>query len=263
MRRSRNRQAARDRYAVAAELVPDLSVAEPRVRIGDVLVHSGVIARDALEVVTPHVNGQRLGTVLIERGMVAEDDVTRALSEQLHVPVVDLRDAAPEADATALIEPHDAHEHDVLPLIVSDGTLTVAVADPLDTDVMRLLQSLPVSEVHVALGVPTQLRNRVNQTYSALSAVGSDIEAFQATDIGDRDTGHDRRGRRRARADRPDRQQDRHPGAARPRLRRAHRAGRGLRAGAVPHRRRAEARSSSCRRRWARRSSAASRSWPT
>ena len=107
----------------------------------------------------------------------------RALSEQLHVPVVDLRDAAPEADAIALVEPTDAHDHDVLPLIVSEGRLTVAVADPLDANVMRLLKALPVDEVHVALGVPTQLRNRVNQTYSALSAVSSDIEAFQATDI--------------------------------------------------------------------------------
>src|SRR5690348_4801713 len=139
MRRGKIRHEA-ERAATAAELVPDLSVAEPRVRIGDVLVHSGVITRDALELVTPHVNGQRLGTVLIERGLVAEDDVTRALSEQLHVPVVDLRDAAPEADAISLVEPTDAHAHDVLPLIVSDGTLTVAVGDPLDPNVMRLLK---------------------------------------------------------------------------------------------------------------------------
>jgi len=40
-----------------AELVPDLSVAEPRVRLGDLLVHSGVVSRDALELVTPHTNG--------------------------------------------------------------------------------------------------------------------------------------------------------------------------------------------------------------
>src|SRR5262249_35096401 len=183
MKRGRGRQQTIERADSSAELVPDLSVAEPRVRIGDVLVHQGVIERDALELVTPHANGLRLGTVLIERGMVAEDDVTRALSEQLHVPVVDLRDAAPAPDAISLVEPAEAHDHDVLPLIVSDGTLTVAVADPLDANVMRLLKSLPVNEVHVALGVPTQLRNRVNQTYSALSAVSSDIEAFQATDI--------------------------------------------------------------------------------
>ena len=158
MRRGRERGQAATATATTAELVPDLSVAEPRVRLGDLLVHSGVVSRDALELVTPHTNGQRLGEALVERGVVDEDDLTRALSEQLHVPVVDLRDAAPSPDAIALVEPPDAHSYDVLPLIVSDdGTLTVAVADPLNTNVMRLLKSLPVREVHVALGVPTQL----------------------------------------------------------------------------------------------------------
>jgi len=71
----------------------------------------------------------------------------------------------------------------VLPLLLAGETLTVAVADPLNSDVMRLLRSLPVKEVHVALGVPTQLRNRVNQTYSALFAVGTDIDAFRASDL--------------------------------------------------------------------------------
>jgi type IV pilus assembly protein PilB len=182
MKRGRTRSEAAI-AATPAELVPDLSVAEPRVRLGDLLVHSGVVSRDALELVTPHTNGQRLGEALVERGVVDEDDLTRALSEQLHVPVVDLRDAAPAPDALAMVEPPDAHSYDVLPLIVSNGTLTVAVADPLNSDVMRLLKSLPVKEVHVALGVPTQLRNRVNQTYSALSAVGTDIEAFRASDL--------------------------------------------------------------------------------
>ena len=140
----------------------------------------GIVSRDALERVSQHANGTASAPSSSSTGMIAEDDVTRALSEQLHVPVVDLRDAAPEPAATALVDPPDAHRHDVLPLLFADGALTVAVADPLNAEVMALLRSLPVKEVHVALGVPAQLRNRVNQTYSALSAVSTDIEAFQA-----------------------------------------------------------------------------------
>ena len=172
-----------------AALVPDVSIAEPRIRIGDLLVQSGAVAREALENASRLGNGQRLGTLLIEHGLLLEEDVTRALSEQLHVPVVDLRDAHPDSEATALVESIDAHQFDVLPLLVIDGTLTVAIADPLDVNVMSLLRSLPVNEVHVALGVPSQLRTRVNRTYSALSAVRGDIEAFQATDIASEPTG--------------------------------------------------------------------------
>jgi type IV pilus assembly protein PilB len=108
--------------------------------------------------------------------------VTRALSEQLRVPIVDLRVAQPRAEATAMIDASDAHTYDVLPIAATDGTLEVVVADPLDDSLMALLRALPVSEVRIALALPTQLRNRVNQTYRALAAVHSDIAAFRATE---------------------------------------------------------------------------------
>src|SRR5689334_8721340 len=118
MRRARGRETSVAVATGSAALVPDLSVAEPRVRIGDLLVHSGSVTREAIELVSHHANGLRLGTFLVERGIVNEEAVTRALSEQLHVPVVDLRDAEPQPAATALIEPPDAHTYDVLPLII-------------------------------------------------------------------------------------------------------------------------------------------------
>jgi type IV pilus assembly protein PilB len=174
---------ARDAVVGTAALVPDISRAETRVRLGDLLVQSGVVTRDTIELAVGSGHGQRLGELLIERGLLGEYDVTGALSEQLHVPVVDLHSAAPDEAAIALVDAADAHRYDVLPLLFSEGALAVAVADPLDLDVTSLLRSLPVSEVRVALGVPTQLRNRINQTYPALSAVHNDIEAFRASDV--------------------------------------------------------------------------------
>ncbi len=167
----------------SAALIPNLSVAEPRLRLGDLLVKSGAVTREAVETAAHERAEGRIGTVLIERGLVDEYGITRALSEQLHVPIVDLRDAKPEDAATALVDSSDAHRLDVLPLVFSDGALTVAVADPLDSGVLALLRALPVGEVRLALGVPTQLRTRVNRTYSALSAVTTDIEAFRASEI--------------------------------------------------------------------------------
>jgi type IV pilus assembly protein PilB len=165
-----------------AELVPNLSVSEPRIRLGDLLVQTGVVSREAVEDLAGAKGGERLGTALLERGLVGERDVTRALSEQLHVPVVDLRDVRPEETATSLIDPADAHRFDMLPLLFIDGALTIAVADPLVEGLIDVLRSLPVDEVRLALGPPTLLRNRVNQIYPALSAVSTDIAAFQAND---------------------------------------------------------------------------------
>ena len=181
MRRVRGRQIL-SASSATARLVPDLS-SSARVRIGDLLVQSGTITREVVEQVAGDAAPHRLGRALLDRGVLNEYDVTRALSEQLHIPIVDLRDAEPEAAATALVSAADAHRHDVLPLVLSHGALTVAVSDPLDRGALSLLCSLPVLEVHLAVGVPTLLRSRVNQTYPALTAVASDIEAFRASDV--------------------------------------------------------------------------------
>ena len=181
MKRGRGRDTTVTTMATA-ELVPNLSASEPRIRLGDLLVQTGVVSREAVEDLAGAKGGERLGTALLERGLVGERDVTRALSEQLHVPVVDLRDVRPEESATALIDPADAHRYDMLPLLFIDGALTIAVADPLREGLIDVLRSLPVEEVRLALGPPTLLRNRVNQIYPALSAVSTDIAAFRAND---------------------------------------------------------------------------------
>jgi type IV pilus assembly protein PilB len=178
----RRRSTAGTGGSATAVLVPDAARSEISTRIGDLLVSAGAASREAVEQVAESDRDLRLGEALIALGVLTETDVTRALSEQLHVPVVDLGSAQPEASALALVDASATHELDVLPLVFDDGALTVAVADPLNPDVQALLRSLPVDEVRLAIGVPSLLRNRVNQSYPALSAVQGDIEAFQASE---------------------------------------------------------------------------------
>ncbi len=166
----------------AAVLIPDPSV-PAKVRLGDILVQSGTVARDVVEQAATVNGGSRLGDTLIAQGALSDVDVTRALSEQLHIPVVDLRTAEPTDDAVALVSSADAHRLDVLPLLVVDESLAVGIGDPFNDEVIAYLRTLPVKEVRLALVPPSQLRGRVNQTYPALSALSSDIEAFHASDI--------------------------------------------------------------------------------
>jgi type IV pilus assembly protein PilB len=179
MKRRRN-ETSHGGGAATAVLVPDAARVGVATRFGDLLVDGGAVSREAVEQAAEVRNGHRLGEELIELGLITEVEITRALSQQLHIPVVDLRTAEPEPTATALVESAAAHTYQVLPLVFSDGALTVAVADPLNEGVQELLRSLDVDEVRLALGVPSLLHTRINQTYPVLSAVQSDIEAFQA-----------------------------------------------------------------------------------
>src|SRR4051794_28980139 len=68
--------------------------------LGEWLVERGIISADGL---TDALTGQSgrdepLGQVLIELGLVSERQLLEVVSERLQMPVVDLRNAQPEAE---------------------------------------------------------------------------------------------------------------------------------------------------------------------
>jgi type IV pilus assembly protein PilB len=178
----RRKRADIARVVASAILVPEPNGRDDRPRLGDLLVARGAVSREALESALDHNDGGRVGTALLTRGVVNEGVLVDALGEQFGLPVVDLRAVEPDHAATAMITEDEAHRHDVLPVERHDDSITVAVADPLDGEVQALLRRLPVAQVHLQLGAPTLLRNRVNQIYRATSAVQDDIEAFRSSD---------------------------------------------------------------------------------
>jgi type IV pilus assembly protein PilB len=165
-----------------AVLVPELSSAADRTRLGDILVGLDAVSREAVEGAAERVNGTRLGAALLAEGLLDESTLTDALARQLRVPVIDVRTTEPDGSARAFVEEHDAHHFDILPVWVEDDALTVAVADPLDPQLVDRLRALPVAQVNLVLAVPSHLRNRINQVYRATHAVQHDIDAFRASD---------------------------------------------------------------------------------
>ena len=101
MKRGRARPAGSS--AKVAAIVPDVSAVDARTRIGDLLVASGAITRDEIESAAGSPHEGRIGAALRAIGLLSEADVTGALSEQLRIPIVDLRDAEPEEEATAFV----------------------------------------------------------------------------------------------------------------------------------------------------------------
>jgi hypothetical protein len=104
-------------------------------RIGDLLLQQGVITQAELEEALKYqvIFGGKLGTNLIEMGVLEEEDITRALSRKFNIPAVDLErimHVAPEA--IAAIPAELAGKYRVLPLLLEGRRLTLAMADPAD-----------------------------------------------------------------------------------------------------------------------------------
>src|SRR5512142_3024171 len=81
-----------------------------RIRLGDLLIQQGLLSDEQLKLALDEQkrSGRKLGRVIVESGYVTEDGISKALANQLGVPYVELKffnvkqelvDLLPEAQA--------------------------------------------------------------------------------------------------------------------------------------------------------------------
>src|SRR5688572_14410838 len=75
-------------------------------RLGDLLVSRLVLTPEILEEALSLQNGsgRKLGSILLERGLLDAGTLTQALAVQVGLPTVDLRRIEPSAEALGLLE---------------------------------------------------------------------------------------------------------------------------------------------------------------
>ena len=137
--------------------------------LGEALVERGLIGRDTLERALRLQARQRphrlLGQWLVDAGALSPAALHTALSQWLGVPVVDLRHLQPQAEALARVPAAEAERESVLPLMVRDDTLVVAVPDPWDTRLLDELRFISQLRVLPVVALPGTLAGAVAQAY--------------------------------------------------------------------------------------------------
>jgi type IV pilus assembly protein PilB len=159
-----------------------------RPRLGDLLVEqAGVTEIQVAEAMLLRAaSDKRLGTVLIDLGVIDERQLTAALSTQLGLPLANLQQHTPEPAAVALLTDSLARGLDAIPLrIAADGAVEIAVSDQGDRTVDDLEHALG-RKVRLLLAPPTEIRRVMDSTYRALAGVEEQVEAFSAGQDGKR-----------------------------------------------------------------------------
>lgn len=108
-----------------------------KVRLGELLVNSGMISQSQLDEAlgSPRRAGKKLGEFLIDEGIVTEENLARALSRQLHLEMVDLQNIAVDTNALNLVPVNVLKKNKVFPFGFREdniNVLRVAMSDPLD-----------------------------------------------------------------------------------------------------------------------------------
>ncbi|HEX7241459.1 MAG TPA: type IV-A pilus assembly ATPase PilB [Longimicrobiaceae bacterium] len=144
-----------------------MAVIAPADRIGDQLVHEGLVTREQLSkaLEDARVNGTRVGFALVKLGFMGEQDLVRALARQHRVPAVDLERVKLDPKLLKLIPGEIATKHQVLPLRRVGRTLTVAMANPTDLGVIDDLKFITRFEIEPVIAGEVTLRKTIEREY--------------------------------------------------------------------------------------------------
>jgi type IV pilus assembly protein PilB len=167
----------------------DLSVREGGNRLGELLLESRLVDRGAVLAALEQKRkgaSQRLGRLLLDSGAVSERDLTTVLARQSRLPVIDLREVTPDAEALGLMSDTDAHRLKVLPVAFEGNTVVLAVADGPEETAAGIREAIS-QPVTLRLAAQSDLMRAIDAAYRAIAGLETQVRVFEARDSVRRD----------------------------------------------------------------------------
>jgi type IV pilus assembly protein PilB len=125
-------------------------------------------------------SGKRIGVLLVELGALDEVDLADVLAEQMSLTLVDLGAETPDPAALALVPEALARSAQCIPMLKSDQTLVVAVADPTQT-LLHELRTATGLDVTFVIGPASDVRHAIDACYRSLTGIDEFVKVFEAT----------------------------------------------------------------------------------
>ncbi len=155
-------------------------------RIGDLLINEGLIAQEQLDqaLTEQRGSGMRLGYVLVKMGFVRELEITKMLARQYQVPAVDLGKFQVDERIVKLVPADVALKHTVLPLKRDGRSLTVAMVEPGNVQVLDDLKFITRCDIVPVIAGEFTLRTAIEKYYEQTdSQLESLLEGMEEADL--------------------------------------------------------------------------------
>ena len=129
-------------------------------------------------------SGARLGYVLVKLGFVLEIEITKVLARQYHVPAVDLSRFEVDEKIIKLVPSDVALKHTVLPLKRDGRSLTVAMAEPGNMQIVDDLKFITRCDIVPVIAGEYTLRTAIEKYYEQTDAqLASLLEGMEDEDL--------------------------------------------------------------------------------
>ncbi|HCG5876618.1 TPA: Flp pilus assembly complex ATPase component TadA [Vibrio parahaemolyticus] len=154
-----------------------------RKRLGDLLVEEGIVSEDQIQqaLSAQRSTGQKLGDALIDLGFITEKQMLEFLSQQLGLPLIDLGRAPVDADAVQILPEVHARRLRAMVVARNGDTLRVAMSDPADLFTQgSLMNLLGEYNLEFIIASERQLISSFDRYYRRTKEIASFAEQLQA-----------------------------------------------------------------------------------
>ncbi len=136
-------------------------------RIGEILISRGMLTADDLDraLELQKERGEKIGRILVDAGFCAQRDVLHALSDQIGVRLISIDGPPAVSPETEKLSPRFLRQFRVLPVALQESTLTLAMADPLDFETLAAVHTFTGLHVDPVLAPEQEIIDAVDRYY--------------------------------------------------------------------------------------------------
>ncbi len=159
-----------------------------RRKLGELLIETGLLGADQLTeaLKIQQDTGNRLGEILIEMKFISEEEMAFALAMQLRIPYIDLIDYPIQDKVLESIPREISNKFTCVAIELKNNILNVAMADPLDLNMIKDLQFITGYNIQPSISTPSQIKNILQNHYSpekTLSQVATEFEGDEVMEF--------------------------------------------------------------------------------
>ncbi len=176
-------------------------MANDKKQLGKILLKQKLISQADLDNVlqeqqrAPLEEGKPLASRLTQSGLVSETNALRALSEQFGFPAIDLNQVAILLEHLEFVPRDMAESQKILPVLVRDDRIFLAMANPMDKRVIDELEFVTGRKVYPYIAITHTLEKTSAEAYDAKNSgkiyfVGPNVprETLDQLGLADRDS---------------------------------------------------------------------------
>jgi general secretion pathway protein E len=136
-------------------------------RLGEILIERRLITQEDLDraLELQRERGDKLGKILVDLGFIANRDVLSALSDQLQVPVLAIEGPPAISPETETLSPKFLRQFRCLPVALHDHTVTLAMADPLDFETRSTVTACTGLRVLAGIAAEQEILDAIDRFY--------------------------------------------------------------------------------------------------